>query len=376
MSTHEYHRRTRRLGLLIGAALVAITIAGLAASKAQALTLGLHHRTHPDSERVGERAQPGPHQRRCARRLHVAGLAGRVRARTWREVGDPGRNRPGHDLHVGRSILGRGWVAAHQHRQERQGSHDRADSGVGRHSHWRIALPDRTLRPASVDVPGGVAYAPELQERGRHHGSVSVREREVDRNAVSHSVGRRVARSGRQPAGPRTSAPALLPGASRTAVGSPSDVRASRVAPSQSARAQGTDRRRADRAAVRVLARARRLAADHDAPAGSSPRDDRAAGAVRHRAHVGSGGVARARDARAGGRGVDAGRRRPVAKRLVRQRQPHSRAPSAGRSRDDVLRQDARGVPRAQRRRREPVDARPVGSPASRSRSPRPSARC
>ena len=40
MSTHEYRRRTRRLGLLIGAALVAITIAGLAASKAQALTWG------------------------------------------------------------------------------------------------------------------------------------------------------------------------------------------------------------------------------------------------------------------------------------------------------------------------------------------------
>lgn len=37
MSTHEYRRAIRRTGLLLGAAFVAITIAGLAASNAQAL---------------------------------------------------------------------------------------------------------------------------------------------------------------------------------------------------------------------------------------------------------------------------------------------------------------------------------------------------
>lgn len=40
MSTHEYRRGIRRAGLLLGAAFVAITIAGLVAANAQALTWG------------------------------------------------------------------------------------------------------------------------------------------------------------------------------------------------------------------------------------------------------------------------------------------------------------------------------------------------
>jgi hypothetical protein len=47
VSTHEYRRGTWRMGLLLVAAFVAITIAGLAVSKAQALTWGFNTEPAP-----------------------------------------------------------------------------------------------------------------------------------------------------------------------------------------------------------------------------------------------------------------------------------------------------------------------------------------
>ena len=70
----------------------------------------------------------------------------------------------------------------------------------------------------------------------------------------------------------------------------------------------------------------------------------------------GTGGIARARAARAGGRGVDAGRRRPFTQRLVRQRQPHPRTP-AGSNRETMCsarRASSTASPRRRRRASRP----------------------
>ena len=81
-------------------------------------------------------------------------------------------------------------------------------------------------------------------------------------------------------------------------------------------------------------------------------------------AAVGHRGLARARDARAGRRGVDARRRRLLAQRLVRQRRARPQPPAAGRRRPDRHRpHDAR----LRGRERSPTRGRPTRR-ATRSR--------
>ena len=96
-------------------------------------------------------------------------------------------------------------------------------------------------------------------------------------------------------------------------------------------------------------------------------RDQRLAAAVGQR------GLARARDARARRRGVDAGRRRALAQRLVRQRRARRTPPAAGR------RRPARHRPHAARLRGRggPRRERPTGARLGPARSCRPpSAAC
>lgn len=60
MSTHEYRQGFRRVGLLLGAAFVAITIAGLVVSKAQALTWGATAKSVPTTDITARTASQGP----------------------------------------------------------------------------------------------------------------------------------------------------------------------------------------------------------------------------------------------------------------------------------------------------------------------------
>ena len=92
MSTHEYRRGIRRTGLLLGAAFVAITIAGLAVSKAQALAWGTAAKpaTTP-SVSADALAQGLPKSMVFLGGFTLAALAGCVRRRSRREA-DPRRS--------------------------------------------------------------------------------------------------------------------------------------------------------------------------------------------------------------------------------------------------------------------------------------------
>ena len=266
------------------------------------------------------------------------------------------------------------------------------------------AAPGRVLGEAEVEVPDGPRGVRLVRSGGR-------RPRFVPRPATARAdrgPGRRRARTGgrpgrhlrvpgrglptvaerwrSRPAGPRLLARARrppVPGDWLTVAFDRRDFTAPELAEQLGGRAA--------RAPLSALPRRRARAAPGGARGGPGQRGPR--GGQRRAPGLGSGGLARARAARARGWPVDRRRRPAVAQRHVRERHPGPGSPQAQRPRRDPLRLHLRLLPRpgrqlgrdrAGRRRRDEGSPRtaprargtvPAAGPAGRAAAARPTAR-